>query len=163
MTMTFSNLTSATNAQQIKNITIHCSATTDKQDLTVSDIDRMHRQRGFLKVGYHYVIRRDGTIDTGRLENQVGAHVEGHNKGNIGVCWIGGINSKTKKAEDNRTQAQKDALVKLVTDLRTRYPEAQVRGHRDWSPDLNKDGKIQKNEWMKECPCFDAMLEYNWR
>lgn len=104
----------------------------------------MHRLRGFLKIGYHYVIKRDGTVEQGRKETEVGAHVEGHNKGNLGICLAGGLNEKTGAPENNYTQQQFDSLFKLLTELKGRYPSAKVLGHRDW-PNV-----------AKACPCFDA-------
>lgn len=144
--------------RKIDLIVIHCSATKAGQDYGVNDIRKWHRKRGYRDVGYHYVIKLDGTIQLGRPETQAGAHVAGHNARSIGVCYIGGL-SVNGKATDTRTQAQKDALHELVAHLLTKYPKARVVGHRDLSPDKNDDGVIQKWEWLKECPCFDVTKE----
>lgn len=136
-------------------IAVHCSATKATQDIGVVEIDQMHKQRGFACVGYHYVIRRNGTIERGRPVNTVGAHVEGYNSVSIGICMIGGLNAKGK-GENNFTQSQFASLRDLVTELKKTYQVAKVQGHRDFSKDLNFDGKITSNEWMKECPCFDV-------
>ena len=93
----------------ITEIIIHCSATIEGKDYTVEDIDRWHRQRGFARVGYHYVIRLDGTIQQGRPLDIAGAHCIGHNAHSIGICYIGGLD-QTGKPKDTRTQAQKDSL-----------------------------------------------------
>ena len=85
--------------------------------------------------------------------------VQGYNSTSINVAYIGGIDSKGK-AVDNRTDAQKASLIKLLKELRDRYPKAQILGHRDISPDTNHNGKIDSWERIKECPCFDAMIEY---
>lgn len=124
-------------------VTVHCSATPGSRDIGAKEIDRMHRQRGFLRIGYHYVIRRDGTVETGRPEDMVGAHVEGHNTHNLGVCLVGGTDEKLKP-ENNYTDAQFDALRKLLFTLLKKYPNAKVLGHRDW-PGV-----------AKACPCFDV-------
>lgn len=136
-------------------IAVHCSATKATQDIGVVEIDQMHKQRGFACVGYHYVIRRNGTIERGRPINTVGAHVEGYNSVSIGICMIGGLNAKGK-GENNFTQAQFESLRELITYLKMANQKAVVKGHRDFSKDLNFDGKITSNEWMKECPCFDV-------
>ena len=57
--------------------------------------------------------------------------------------------------------AQKASLRSLLKMLHKKYPAAVIQGHRDFSPDLNKDGKITPNEWMKSCPCFNAKEEYS--
>ncbi|MBP5691206.1 MAG: N-acetylmuramoyl-L-alanine amidase, partial [Bacteroidaceae bacterium] len=77
--------------RKITEIIIHCSATPQGVDYTVADIDRWHRQRGFNKIGYHYVIYRDGSIHQGRPVEEIGAHCIGHNAHSIGVCYIGGL------------------------------------------------------------------------
>ena len=128
----------------IKNIVLHYSATYPDQDLDVDDIRKMHLARGFNDVGYHYVIKRDGTVQKGRADNVVGAHVAGHNTGSLGVCCIGGIERATgpNVGVDNRTQAQKDATVLLVQNLLKKHPKAKVVGHRDLGP--------------TQCPGFDV-------
>ena len=136
-------------------IAIHCSATRASQNIGAKEIDAMHRQRGFSCIGYHYVIKRDGAIERGRPVNTVGAHVEGYNSVSIGICMIGGLNAKGK-GENNFTQSQFASLRDLVAELKKTYQVAKVQGHRDFSKDLNFDGKITSNEWMKECPCFDV-------
>lgn len=128
----------------IKYIVLHYSATYADQDLDVDDIRKMHLARGFNDVGYHYVIKRDGTVQKGRPDHVVGAHVAGHNTGSLGICCIGGLERATgpNKGVDNRTQAQKDATVLLVNDLLKKHPKAQVVGHRDLG--------------ATQCPGFDV-------
>jgi N-acetyl-anhydromuramyl-L-alanine amidase AmpD len=116
----------------------------------------MHKQRGFRKIGYHYFIRLDGTVETGRPLEEVGAHVEGHNANSIGICYAGGLAVDGKTAKDTRTPAQKQAMEILVRDLARRFPNARICGHRDFSPDRDGDGVVERHEWMKECPCFDV-------
>lgn len=146
--------------RKINEIIVHCSATAEGKDYTVADIDRWHRARGFKKIGYHYVVYRDGSVHVGRSENEVGAHCQGHNANSIGVCYIGGLAADGKAAKDTRTPAQKQALKKLLIQLKKKYPGVKILGHRDTSPDKNHDGKIEKWEWVKECPSFDAKTEY---
>ena len=141
-------------------IIIHCSATRAGQDFTATDIDRWHRQRGFRSIGYHFVIRLDGTIEPGRDVALDGAHCTGWNHRSIGICYIGGLDRNGRPA-DTRTEAQREALVRLVEDLRLVFPSLkQVIGHRDTSPDLNGDGIISPDEYIKSCPCFDVKAEF---
>ncbi|MBB4034895.1 N-acetyl-anhydromuramyl-L-alanine amidase AmpD [Dysgonomonas hofstadii] len=141
--------------RKINKIIIHCAATKEGQNFTVADITKWHKARGFATIGYHYVIYLDGSVHTGRPESQIGAHVQGQNSDSIGICYIGGVDLNGKP-KDTRTQAQKEALKKLVKELKAKYPGATVLGHRDYSPDRNGDGIIEEWEWMKACPSFDV-------
>ena len=127
--------------RQITELIIHCSATPEGKDFSAADIDRWHRQRGFKMIGYHYVIRLDGTIEQGRPPEMVGAHCTGHNAHSIGICYIGGL-APNGRPKDTRTPAQKDSLWALVQALLKQFPNATVHGHREFA---NKD-----------CPCFDV-------
>lgn len=128
----------------IKYLIVHCSATPETMDIGVEEIRRWHRQRGWLDVGYHKIIRRDGTVEDGRPITAPGAHARGFNHVSIGICLIGGVESDVKKPEANYTHAQWDALEALIRDLLVMHPDAEVLGHRDL-PKVNKD-----------CPSFDV-------
>lgn len=143
----------------ITDIVIHCTATRAWQDYSADDIRRMHKAQGWADIGYHYVVRLDGTIEPGRDVDKIGAHVSGHNANSIGVVYVGGLDNQGK-AKDTRTENQKNALLNLLLDLRQLYPNARISGHRDFSPDLNGNGTIEPYEWVKQCPCFDAKSEY---
>lgn len=145
--------------RKIKKIVIHCTATVQGKHFTASDIDRWHKQRGWKGIGYHYVIGIDGTIQQGRPEHKIGAHVKGHNRNTIGVVYVGGLNNKLTPT-DTRTLKQKKALHKLLKELKAKYPKAEIVGHRDFSKDINGNGKIEPFEFIKACPCFDAKTEY---
>lgn len=136
-------------------IVVHCSATRASQRVGAKEIDKMHRERGFDGIGYHAVIRRSGEIEWGRQFNEVGAHVKGYNSVSVGICLEGGLD-ETGRACNNFTYAQFASLRQLLEVMKRAYPQAKVLGHRDLSPDLNNDGVITSNEWMKECPCFDV-------
>ena len=91
------------------------------------------------------MVRRDGQIEPGRPEWLVGAHCQNHNAHSIGVCYEGGLDIRGKPA-DTRTEAQRQALRRLLKELKERYPRALIVGHHDLNP-------------LKACPCFDA-VEY---
>jgi len=143
----------------INYIVVHCAATKEGIYFDAQDIHRWHLYRGFDGIGYHYIVLLDGTVERGRPEYWKGAHVKNHNHNSIGVVYIGGLD-KNKKPKDTRTDAQKTALRELLTELKAKYPSAKILGHRDFSKDLNKNGIIDPFERMKECPCFDAKIEY---
>ncbi|MFJ3470080.1 N-acetylmuramoyl-L-alanine amidase [Pseudomonas sp. NPDC090203] len=143
-------------------LVVHCSATAPSQDIGAREITQWHIQRGFDTLGYHYVIRRDGSLETGRPENAIGAHVKGHNAKSVGVCLVGGVN-RSGQPENNFTDRQFATLRRLLDQLQSRYPKARVLGHRDLSPDLNGDGKITPDEFIKACPSFDVSAWLNTR
>ena len=143
----------------ITDIVIHCTATKVGKDLTADDIRKMHKAQGWSDIGYHYVVRLDGTIENGRDVDIIGAHVSGYNSHSIGVVYVGGLGANGK-ARDTRTENQKAALLNLLYDLKKIYPNAKISGHRDFSPDKNGNGTIEPFEWIKQCPCFNAIEEY---
>ena len=131
----------------IKQIIIHCSATPEGRNNTVEDLRRWHKDgNGWEDIGYHYVIHLDGSIHKGRPDEKQGAHCVGKNSTSIGVCYIGGVAKDGKTAKDTRTKEQKASLIRLLKHLRLRYPNAVIRGHRDYA--------------RKACPSFDAKSEY---
>ncbi len=164
--------------RRISQIIIHCSASPNGQDLRADYIDAEHRKRGFKRdsqwmraynphlksIGYHRVIGVHGSVETGRHLEEIGAHVQGNNKDSVGVVLMG---------YDKFTQLQWDGLrneiIKLSSEItgRTILSAANalltlkevgitVRGHRDYSPDLNGDGQITRSEWIKLCPNFEV-------
>ena len=135
-------------------LVVHCSATRATMDVGVREITQWHIQRGFDTVGYHYVIRRNGELESGRPESAIGAHVKAHNANSVGICLVGGVDAHNKP-ESNFTQAQFLTLELLLEELKSRYPQARILGHRDLSPDKNGDGKITSDEFIKACPSFD--------
>lgn len=135
--------------RKITLIIVHCSANRSGSALRMEDMDRYHRSLGWKGCGYHYVIPTDGTIESGRPEEMVGAHCRGHNAHSIGVCYIGGLTADGKRPQDTRTEAQKVALRQLLTDLHIRYPTALIVGHSDLEP--------QK----PFCPGFSVTKEYH--
>lgn len=145
--------------RRIDTIVVHCSATREGKDYTVKDIRRWHKDRGYSDIGYHYVVYRDGSIHEGRPLELPGAHVKGHNARSIGICYVGGLDSNGK-SKDTRTPQQKASLLSLIKRLKRDYPHTRVVGHRDLSPDRNGNGKVDRWEWLKDCPCFDAKGEY---
>ncbi|MCR6509886.1 N-acetylmuramoyl-L-alanine amidase [Bacteroides sp. KH569_7] len=146
-------------SRPINLIVIHCTASRCDRVLSPSDLDSLHRRRGFDGCGYHYYITRDGHTHAMRPLHRIGAHARGHNARSIGIAYEGGLLSDGTPA-DTRTRAQRSALRSLISRLLVLYPRSTVCGHRDLSPDLNGNGIIEPQEWLKQCPCFDASAEY---
>lgn len=144
---TLSKLNLSVNKRNIKELIVHCSATPEGKDYSVDTIRQWHLQRGFSDIGYHYVVYRDGSIHIGRDESIIGAHCTGHNTNSIGICYIGGVATDGKTPKDTRTAEQKQSLVKLLKELKIKYPQASIYGHRDFA--------------NKACPSFDATKEYS--
>lgn len=144
---TLSKLNLSVNKRDIKELIVHCSATPECKDYSVDTIRQWHLQRGFSDIGYHYIIYRDGSIHIGRDESIIGAHCTGHNTNSIGICYIGGCASDGKTPKDTRTDAQKSSLLKLLSELKKKYPKAVIHSHKDYA--------------NKACPSFDATKEYS--
>jgi N-acetyl-anhydromuramyl-L-alanine amidase AmpD len=167
--------------RSINTIVIHCSASQNGVAISPAQIDAWHKARGFARksadvkryrpelphIGYHWLVLADGRVQAGRDKSEIGAHVAGHNANSIGICMIG---------TDVFFAAQWKALADLLGTIafswfapRTPYPyqpqqvvrmfaqnNVRIVGHRDLSPDLNGDGVIQPNEWLKRCPGFQV-------
>lgn len=126
----------------IRFVTIHCAATPEGKHFSAAQITAMDVLR-FRQPSYHWVIELDGNTVATLPEHVRGAHVAGHNTGNIGVCYVGGVARDGRTPKDTRTPAQTEALHVLISALRARYGDVDVLGHRDW-PGV-----------AKACPCFD--------
>jgi N-acetylmuramoyl-L-alanine amidase len=150
--------------RDIKYIAVHCTA--GRQTQTIADLQAEFRRKGWKNPGYHYVVAPDGKITQLLDEDKVSNGVKGFNNVSVNVAYIGGIDANGKGV-DNRTEAQKKALRQLLGNLKKKYPEAVIQGHRDFSPDTDGDGIVEPHEWTKMCPCFDAKEEYkdllSWR
>lgn len=125
--------------RKIDKIILHCTATPEGREVTVADVTAWHKERGFRTIGYHYLVYLDGTVVRGRREEEIGAHCLGQNAGSIGVCYVGGLDSRGKP-KDTRTAVQRVALRNLVEGLQRRYPHATLHGHNEFA--------------AKACPCF---------
>lgn len=132
--------------RQINKIIVHCTATPEGRDVSVDTIRKWHvEDNGWSDIGYHWVVTLSGAIEKGRPESRSGAHAKGFNKNSIGVVYVGGVDS-AMRPKDTRTEGQKETLRCLLEDLKDRYPNAEIIGHRDVS--------------SKVCPSFDAKKEY---
>lgn len=143
---TWAKLGIPSNKRNITEIIVHCSATAEGKDFTTAQIKQWHLARGFSDIGYHWVIYRDGSVHPGRDESKIGAHCTGHNSYSIGVCYIGGCAIDGITPKDTRTEAQKATLIKLLKELKAKYPKAKIYPHYKFA--------------AKACPCFNAEEEY---
>lgn len=131
----------------VRFLVIHCSATSSDRSYPVERLLRDHRARGFRTVGYHFYLRRDGTLTQHRRLLEVGAHARPYNRCSIGICYEGGLDPQGCPA-DTRTPVQRERLRQLLSLLRELFPEACVVGHRDLP-----------GATPKACPCFDVGAE----
>ena len=137
-------------ADSVRWIVIHCTATRSDRDYTEEQLLRDHRRRGFRTVGYHFYIRRSGIVTQHRRLLEVGAHCRPYNRCSIGICYEGGL-SADGKPKDTRTKEQRDQLQQLLVKLHRLFPAALVRGHSQ-----------MPGATPKACPCFNASAEYQW-
>jgi N-acetyl-anhydromuramyl-L-alanine amidase AmpD len=137
------------NTRKVKQIIIHCSDTYARMDIGAEEIRKWHtEERGWKDIGYHFVIRRDGTLETGRdldkdgdIFEEVGAHTVGYNGASIAICMVGG-KGDDGKAENNFTLKQFETLESTLRFIKSVYPKATTHGHREFA--------------QKECPSFDV-------
>lgn len=131
----------------ISALVIHCAATPPNMDIGAEEIRRWHtdprpRGNGWSDIGYHAVIRRDGTLEEGRPDRRKGAHVRPRNADTLGVCLVGGVDDRGR-AEANFTPEQFARLERYIAHVRDRYGDVDIVGHRDIDPG-------------KACPSFDV-------
>ena len=108
-------------------IVIHCSLSKPSMKVDAKVIDRWHRERGWLKIGYAKVIKRDGVIEQGRLDDEYQAHAVEINDVSTSVCLVGGL-SEDNQNEDNFTSEQWESLKKLLSEWVIKYPDARITG-----------------------------------
>ena len=132
----------------VRYLIVHCSATRETQDYTAEQLKRDHLARGFIDVGYHFYIRRDGTVTQHRRLDEVGAHCRPFNRCSIGICYEGGLDANGKP-KDTRTLKQRASLIALVLDLHRQFPKAVIRGHNE-----------MPGATPKACPCFKPSKEF---
>lgn len=146
--------------RRIDFIVVHCTAgrTTD----TIDKLKAGWRKLGWKNNGYHIVVDGEGNRHDITPLEKVSNGVAGHNANSIHVSYMGGVNFETKKSEDTRTPEQKTMLLDILLELRLKFPKAKIVGHRDFSPDKNHNGIVDRWEWIKACPSFDAKEEYKY-
>lgn len=133
----------------VKFLTLHCAATPEGRHVTHEQITQWDKAK-FGQTSYHWVVELDGSMHQTLKDDQKGAHVGGKNTGNIGVCYIGGMDAKMKAPKDTRTDAQKKSLLTLIRTYKARYPGLIIRGHRDWPGVAKACPSFSVREWLAE-------------
>ncbi|SFD08926.1 peptidoglycan recognition protein family protein [Clostridium uliginosum] len=116
---------------------------TASKQLTPQQIHDMHINKEWAGIGYHFYIKKDGTIYRGRPEDAIGAHIKGKNKDSLGICLEGNLE------EENPTEDEIKSLEKLSTYLIVKYNINKVQGHGD-TYDTLCPGKNFPMELVKE-------------
>ena len=137
-------------ADSVRFLVLHCSATRRNQDYPVEQLRRDHKKRGFYDIGYHFYIRKDGTMTQHRFLLEVGAHARPYNRCSIGICYEGGLDEQGKPC-NTLTPEQRERIDDLLFRLHRLFPKAKIVGHRDLPGTTPKD-----------CPCLDAQIEFGW-
>ena len=138
--------------REINRIILHCSATREGQDIDAATIKKWHTDpkpegRGWSDIGYHYVIRLDGTIEGGRPIHKAGAHTKGHNDDSIGICYIGGVEEDGKTPKDTMNDCQEAAFKELIYSLRMVWDKhLTLHGHNEFA--------------SKACPSFKVSEKF---
>ena len=132
--------------RDIKYIAVHCTAGPATQT-TKAIKDYWKNNLGWKSVGYHYLINADGTIEQLAQESEITNGVAGFNSVTVNISYKGGVDA-ANKPKDTRTPQQKESILKLLKELKKRYPKAIIQGHKDF-PNVKK-----------ACPSFEAKQEY---
>lgn len=132
--------------RSIKYIAVHCTATSPTASISAIQ-SYWKNQLGWKMPGYHFIIKADGEVVNLLAIDQVSNGVKGFNSVSINISYVGGVNAKIEPL-DTRTAAQKSAMLKLLKELKQKFPTAVIQGHRDF-PNV-----------AKACPSFDAKKEY---
>lgn len=137
--------------RKVNKIIVHCTATSSNTNNVDGEmVDGWHRDRWGESsgIGYHYLVKRDGTLEKGRWVDFIGSHSKGNNTGTIGVAYAGGVKSVNGKRLipdfNNLTRLQEKTLLTTISTLSEMYAVdvKQVLGHNEL-PNVNKD-----------CPCL---------
>ncbi|WP_036858962.1 MULTISPECIES: N-acetylmuramoyl-L-alanine amidase [Prevotellaceae] len=138
-------------------LVIHCTATPEGREVSAEDIRCWHTSpvgkggRGWKQVGYTDMIHLDGRVER-LVKNNEDAAVDpwevtngakGYNSVSRHIVYVGGTASDGKTPEDTRTEAQREALKRYVTDFHRRFPQIRIVGHHAMNS-------------CKACPCFDV-------
>jgi len=128
-------------------IVVHSTKTKVNQNLSAKDITLLHRKEGFFHNAFHFVIKRDGTVENGRPEDMSGAILPINqplitNQNSIAIGLVGGLSEDGKTLDTNFTFQQYSSLRELVKKLKTKY-KVEVVGCRNA---INS----------KSCMCFDT-------
>ena len=132
--------------RQIKYLAVHCTATSQKTSISAIQ-SYWKNQLGWKMPGYHFIVMPDGEIVSLLPIEQVSNGVAGFNSVLINIAYLGGVDAKNFP-QDTRTPQQKASLLKLLKELKQKFPTAIIQGHRDF-PNVKK-----------ACPSFDAKNEY---
>lgn len=172
-------------AIKINNIVIHCSAGFGN----VASIQNFWKNTlKWKSKGYHFIIDTNGQIFYLKSNEENGYSifekdlnlelitngVKSNNEKTVHICYIGGVENigtakkPIWKGKDTRTDSQKQSIQKCIQKAIKWLKDNEkditknlgIVGHRDFSSDKDKNGVIASWERIKECPCFDAILEY---
>lgn len=139
--------------RRVEFIVLHCTA--GPQTQTLESIQRHWRNLGWRRPGYHQLVAANGTVHILANFNEITNGVAGNNSNSIHIAYTGGVDG-AGRIVDNRTLEQREVLRQLVEQAHDQYPAAVIQGHRDFSPDKNRNGIIDPHEWIKACPSFSV-------
>ena len=113
-------------------IVIHHTGTLEDADVSAEQTDSAHKNNGWTGIGYHYIIRKDGTIEKGRPHSAIGAHAYGRNSDTIGIALSGNFELVEPTAAQIESTALLIASLAMVYEIPTDV--THILGHRDISP-----------------------------
>lgn len=135
--------------REITTVIWHWTANyTNQGHIGSEQIDKIHKNRGFNEIGYHFIIKRDGSLQVGRGINKTGAHVKGFNTGSVGISFVAGYKCSSDKyagvpphsevGKESITQAQQATMFRFMKAWYTVFPGGQAWGHADFPRNKGK-------------------------
>ena len=127
-------------SRAVTEVVVHWTDTYSNKNIGSEEINKTHIELGLPSIGYHYVIRRDGSLQRGRPVNEQGEHsvVNGHDQYSVGIVFVGGINvpsgtafSGNYRSVSSLTLSQMNTFKEFCQAFYNRYPGAQILGHND--------------------------------
>lgn len=151
--------------RDVNAIVVHGAWTKPGVDVGVEEIREWHRDRGFSDIGYHYVIRRDGTVEEGRSIKKPGAHVKGHNSDTIGICLVGGRDDEGHHTDGLEELAKQEILWQFNYSRRQMFAldELVLKLEAELGGPVKKTGHRDFPGVAKRCPGFDVAAYFNGR
>lgn len=121
------------------------------EDIGINELKAKFIDEGWSDIGYHYVIRRDGTLEEGREVESVGGHLFGWDSVCLGICLVGGTGPIGGESTTNYTEAQTRSLIELLVKLRGKYDSA-ICSPFDFPGVTDSSPYFDVKEWVKTIP-----------
>ena len=124
--------------REITEVIVHWTEHFNNQDVGSEEIQSVLSRNG-AAIPYHYLIRKDGSIQRGRPTSYQGGSLNNnHHRYSIQIAFVGGINAPTGTSDYKRFLSANAFTPKQVTSFQqfcaiaySAWPGVQIMGHND--------------------------------